>query len=181
MSPQEAQQIFDEADLLVSAEESALAVRRVAGQISARLAAANPLVLAVMGGAVVFTGQLLPQLCFPLDFDYLHVTRYGDVTQGGQLQWIVEPRVPVTGRVVLVLDDILDEGVTLAAISQRLREQGASQVLCAVFADKTLGRSKPITADFIGVQLPNRYVFGYGMDVKGAWRNLPAVYAVKGM
>ena len=165
MSPQEAQQIFDEADLLVSAEESALAVRRVAGQISARLAAANPLVLAVMGGAVVFTGQLLPQLCFPLDFDYLHVTRYGDVTQGGQLQWIVEPRVPVTGRVVLVLDDILDEGVTLAAISQRLREQGASQVLCAVFADKTLGRSKPITADFIGVQLPNRYVFGYGMDV----------------
>ena len=181
MSPQEAQQIFDEADLLVSAEESALAVRRVAGQISARLAAANPMVLAVMGGAVVFTGQLLPQLCFPLDFDYLHVTRYGDVTQGGQLQWIVEPRVPVTGRVVLVLDDILDEGVTLAAISQRLREQGASQVLCAVFADKTLGRSKPITADFIGVQLPNRYVFGYGMDVKGAWRNLPAVYAVKGM
>ena len=179
MSPQEAQQIFDEADLLVSAEESALAVRRVAGQISARLAAANPLVLAVMGGAVVFTGQLLPQLCFPLDFDYLHVTRYGDVTQGGQLQWIVEPRVPVTGRVVLVLDDILDEGVTLAAISQRLREQGASQVLCAVFADKTLGRSKPITADFIGVQLPNRYVFGYGMDVKGAWRNLPAVYAMK--
>ena len=89
--------------------------------------------------------------------------------------------MPVTGRVVLVLDDILDEGVTLAAISQRLREQGASQVLCAVFADKTLGRSKPITADFIGVQLPNRYVFGYGMDVKGAWRNLPAVYAVKGM
>jgi hypoxanthine phosphoribosyltransferase len=134
-----------------------------------------------MGGAVVFTGQLLPQLCFPLDFDYLHVTRYGDVTQGGKLQWIVEPRAPVAGRVVLVLDDILDEGVTLAAISQRLLEQGATQVLCAVFADKQLGRSKPIAADFVGVHLPNRYVFGYGMDVKGAWRNLPAVYAVKGL
>ncbi len=181
MSPQEAQKIFDEADLLVSADESAKAVRRVAGEIGQRLADSNPLVLAVMGGAVVFTGQLLPQLGFPLDFDYLHVTRYGDVTHGGQLQWIVEPRAPVAGRVVLVLDDILDEGVTLAAIADRLLGQGASQVLCAVFADKDLGREKPISADFVGVQLPNRYVFGYGMDVKGAWRNLPAVYAVKGL
>lgn len=181
MSPQEAQKIFDEADLLVSAEESALAVRRVAAEITARLATANPLVLAVMGGAVVFTGQLLPQLIFPLDFDYLHVSRYGDVTTGGQLSWIVEPRSSVAGRVVLVVDDILDEGVTLAEVVRRLQAQGASEVLSAVFANKNLGREKPITADFVGVDLPNRYVFGYGMDVMGAWRNLPAVYAVKGM
>ncbi|OHC71514.1 MAG: hypoxanthine-guanine phosphoribosyltransferase [Rhodocyclales bacterium RIFCSPLOWO2_02_FULL_63_24] len=181
MSPQEARQIFAEADLLCSAEESALAVRRVAAEITARVADANPLVLAVMGGAVVFAGQLLPQLIFPLDFDYLHVTRYGDVTTGGQLAWIVEPRSDVTGRVVIVVDDILDEGVTLAEVSKRLMAQGAAEVLCAVFADKNLGRAKPISADFVGVHLPNRYVFGYGMDVKGAWRNLPAVYAVKGM
>lgn len=181
MSPQEAQKIFDEADLLCSAEESALAVRRVAGEITARLADANPLVLAVMGGAVVFTGQLLPQLIFPLDFDYLHVTRYGDVTSGGELKWIVKPRSTVAGRVVLVVDDILDEGVTMAEVIRRLRQQGASEVLCAVFADKNLGRAKPVAADFVGVHLPNRYVFGYGMDVKGAWRNLPAVYAVKGL
>ncbi|BAO29535.1 hypoxanthine-guanine phosphoribosyltransferase [Sulfuritalea hydrogenivorans] len=181
MNPQEAKRIFEEADLVCSAEESALAVRRVAGEIAARLADANPLVLAVMGGAVVFTGQLLPQLAFPLDFDYLHVTRYGDVTTGGQLAWIVEPRADVAGRVVLVVDDILDEGVTLAAIRQRLLAQGATEVLSAVFADKNLGRTKPISADFVGVHLPNRYVFGYGMDVKGAWRNLPAVYAVKGL
>ena len=181
MSPQEAQKIFDEADLLCSAEESALAVRRVAGEITARLAGTNPLVLAVMGGAVVFTGQLLPQLIFPLDFDYLHVTRYGDVTTGGQLEWIVKPRSAVAGRVVLVVDDILDEGVTMAEVIRRLRQQGASEVLSAVFADKDLGRTKPAAADFVGVHLPNRYVFGYGMDVKGAWRNLPAVYAVKGL
>ena len=181
MSPQEAKQILANAELLVSAEESALAVRRVAGEITARLADANPLVLAVMGGAVVFTGQLLPQLIFPLDFDYLHVSRYGDVTTGGQLAWIVEPRSEVAGRVVLVVDDILDEGVTLAEITKRLLAQGATEVLSAVFADKNLGRAKPIAADFVGVNLPNRYVFGYGMDVKGAWRNLPAVYAVKGL
>ena len=179
MNPQDAKKILAEADLLCSAEESALAVRRVAAEITARLADANPLVLAVMGGAVVFTGQLLPQLVFPLDFDYLHVSRYGDVTKGGQLAWIVEPRSAVAGRVVLVVDDILDEGVTLAEIAKRLLAQGASVVLSAVFADKNIGRSKPIAADFVGIRLPNRYVFGFGMDVKGAWRNLPAVYAVK--
>lgn len=181
MSPEEARQIFAEADLLCSAEESALAVRRVAAEITARLAASNPLVLAVMGGAVVFTGQLLPQLNFPLDFDYLHVTRYGDVTTGGQLAWIVEPRSAVAGRIVLVVDDILDEGVTMAEIVRRLLAQGASTVLSAVFADKNIGRAKPAVADFVGVHVPNRYVFGFGMDVKGAWRNLPAVYAVKGL
>lgn len=181
MSPQDAKKILDEADLLCPAEESALAVRRVAAEITARLADANPLVLAVMGGAVVFTGQLLPQLSFPLDFDYLHVTRYGDVTTGGQLEWIVKPRSSVAGRVVLVVDDILDEGVTMAEVIRSLRQQGAREVLSAVFADKNLGRAKPVAADFVGVHLPNRYVFGYGMDVKGAWRNLPAVYAVKGL
>lgn len=181
MNPREARQILEEADLLCSAEESALAVRRVAAEITVRLAAANPLVLAVMGGAVVFTGQLLPQLIFPLEFDYLHVSRYGDVTSGGQLAWIVEPRSAVAGRVVLVVDDILDEGVTLAEVVRRLLAQGASEVLSAVFADKNIGRAKPIAADFVGLRLPNRYVFGYGMDVRGAWRNLPAVYAVKGL
>jgi hypoxanthine phosphoribosyltransferase len=180
MHADEARTILAEADLICPADEAARVVQRVAGEIEARLAERNPLVLAVMGGAVVFVGQLLPQLRFPLDFDYLHASRYGDVTTGGQLAWVVQPRADVTGRTVLVLDDILDEGITLAEIVKRLLSQGAKEVLTAVFADKDIGRPKPITADFVGTVLPNRYVFGYGMDVKGAWRNLPAVYALKG-
>lgn len=179
MTPEQAQQILQEAELICSAEKSALAVRRVAAEITARLADANPLVLAVMGGAVVFAGQLLPLLPLPLDFDYLHVSRYGEATQGGRLAWVVEPRAAVAGRTVLVLDDILDEGVTLNEIRKRLLAQGAADVLTAVFADKSIGRAKPIRADFVGIELPNRYVFGFGMDIHGAWRNLPAVYAVK--
>lgn len=179
MTPEAAQKILAEADLICSAEKSALAVRRIAAEVTARLAASNPLVLAVMGGAVVFVGQILPQLAFPLEFDYLHVSRYGDATTGGGLAWVVEPRSNVNGRTVLVLDDILDEGLTLADIKQRLLAQGAAEVLTAVFADKKIGRAKPVTADFVGIELPDRYVFGYGMDIKGAWRNLPAVYAMK--
>ena len=177
----EAQALLAEADLIVSERQAEAAVRRVAGEIAAAMAETHPLVLSVMGGAVIFTGQLLPLLKFPLEFDYLHVTRYGDTTTGGELSWIVAPRAPIAGRTVLVVDDVLDEGITLAAVKRRLLEQGARDCRIAVFADKDLGREKPVRADFVGVHLPNRYVFGFGMDVRGAWRNLPAVYAVKGL
>ena len=176
----QARAVLRDAELIRSADEVQAAVRRVAGEINAALAGRHPLVLSVMGGAVIFTGQLLPQLDFPLDFDYLHVSRYGNEQQGGALQWKVAPRENVAGREVLVLDDILDEGKTLHAIRQRVLELGASRFYSAVFADKEIGRDKPIRADFVGMRLPNRFVFGYGMDIHGAWRNLPAIYAVKG-
>ena len=132
-----------------------------------------------MGGAVIFTGQLLPLLRFPLSFDYLHLTRYRNTTRGGRIEWKVFPHEAVAGRVVLVVDDILDEGDTLLEIRTRVLAAGAERFYCAVFADKDIGKAKPIAADFVGLPLPNRYVFGFGMDVEGAWRNLPAIYAVK--
>ncbi|MDD5248292.1 MAG: hypoxanthine-guanine phosphoribosyltransferase [Rhodocyclaceae bacterium] len=181
MAPEEARHLLAAADLIVPAEQIEAALQRLAAEIGARLQASNPLVLTVMGGAVVFAGQLLPRLAFPLECDYLHATRYGDVTTGGELAWVVEPRTPVQGRIVLVLDDILDEGLTLAAVKRRLLEQGATACYIAVLSEKELGHDKPVVADFVGVRLPNRFVFGCGMDVKGAWRNLPAIYAVKGL
>lgn len=176
---QHARDILQQAELIYSAEQVQAALHDVAQQINARLADQHPLVLSVMGGAVVFTGQLLPLLEFPLDFDYVHVSRYGAAQQGGEMQWKVEPRENVRDRVVLLLDDILDEGHTLAALHQRVLELGAAHCYCAVFADKQHGRSKPIQADFVGMTLPDRFVFGYGMDIEGAWRNLPAIYAMK--
>ena len=178
ISNQEARAILQDAELIRSADEVQAAVRRVAAAINSALADQHPLVLSVMGGAVVFTGQLLPQLDFPLDFDYLHVSRYGNEQQGGKLNWKVAPRENVRGRVVLVVDDILDEGETLYAIRQRVMELGASKFYSAVFTDKENGKDKPIRADFVGMALPDRFVFGFGMDIHGAWRNLPAIYAV---
>jgi hypoxanthine phosphoribosyltransferase len=175
----DARQTLAAAEMLFSADEVNSALQRVAQEINALLTDQHPLVLSVMGGAVVFSGQLLPLLNFPLDFDYLHVSRYGNEKQGGELHWKVAPRENVRGKVVLVLDDILDEGHTMHAIEQRVMELGASKFYCAVFADKMHGKAKPIQADFVGLQLPNRFVFGYGMDIHGAWRNLPAIYAVR--
>jgi hypoxanthine phosphoribosyltransferase len=111
--------------------------------------------------------------------DYVEVTRYGAVTRGGELSWRVAPAPAVAGRTVLVLDDILDEGHTLAAIRDKLIQMGSGRVLTAVLSEKDTGRPKLVKADFTGVVLPSRYVFGCGMDVKGAWRNLPDIYALK--
>lgn len=180
MEPARAWALLEGADCVVDAAAAAAAVARVSAEITSRLGRLQPLVLVVMGGGVVFAGQLLPQLRFPLDFDYVHATRYGSATTGGALTWHVKPRAPVAGRTVLVLDDILDQGHTLAAIRQWLLDQGAAEVLCAVFCHKATGQPKPLMADFVGVSVPDRFVFGFGMDVDGAWRNLPAVYALRG-
>lgn len=178
MTPEEARRILDGAELIFDETQVQAAVSRLAREISVALAETNPLVLAVMGGATIFAGQLLPQLQFPLEYDYLHVSRYGNETAGGGLTWIVQPRLPLVGRTVLIVDDILDEGITLAETRRRVLQMGAERCVTAVFADKDIGRVKPIAPDFIGLTLPNRFVFGFGMDIKGAWRNLPAIYAV---
>jgi hypoxanthine phosphoribosyltransferase len=175
----EARRVLDSADLICAEPQVKAALERMAAEITAKLADANPLILPVMGGAVVFTGHLLPLLRFPLEFDYLHVTRYNGKTRGAQVEWKVGPRTDIRGRTVLVLDDILDEGNTLAAIRDRLLAEGVGQFHSAVFADKDIGRAKPIAADFVGVRVPDRYVFGFGMDVNEYWRNLPAIYALK--
>ena len=155
----------------------------VADKLNARFNAPGdetfPLVLGVMGGAVVFVGQVLPQLEFPLEFDYIHVTRYGDDDQGGKVVWKVIPRANVEGRTIIVLDDILDKGETLAHVKQRLIDMGAAEVIIAVFADKDLQRAKPVEADIVGLSIPNKFVIGFGMDVYGYWRNLPGLWALR--
>ncbi len=179
LAPAQAWEVLKSAEQVCSAAAVGQAVQRIAADVTRVLAGDNPLVLCVMGGAVVFAGQLLPLLKFPLDFDYLHLTRYGDATSGGRIEWKIFPEKAVVQRIVLVVDDILDEGHSMVAIRARVLAAGAKRFYCAVFADKDIGKPKLITANFVGVKLPNRYVFGFGMDVKGAWRNLPEIYALK--
>ena len=168
-----------DSDPIASAEEVQAAIRRLAAEIDARLRESYPLVLAVMGGAVVFAGQILPLLRFPLDFDYIHASRYGQATRGSGVEWRGAAPQLVARRTVLVLDDILDHGETLSAIRKRLLELGAERFYCAVLVEKDLPKAKPIKADFVGLRIPDRFVFGCGMDAKGYWRNLPEIRALR--
>ena len=176
---QKAWAFLENSEPVASAEEVEAAVQRLASEIRSRLSGAYPLVLAVMGGAVVFAGQLLPMLRFPLDFDYIHASRYGAATRGAGVDWKVSPPGLVQGRTVLVLDDILDHGETMSAIRAGLLELGAERVLCAVLVEKALKDRKPIVPDFVGLKIPDRFVFGCGMDAKGYWRNLPEIRAMR--
>ena len=176
---QQAWAFLEDSDLIAGAEEVQAAVRRVATEIEQRLSGAYPLVLAVMGGAVVFAGQVLPLLRFPLDFDYIHASRYGAATRGAGVDWKVSPPGLAKGRNVLVLDDILDHGETMNVIRERLLDLGATGFHCAVLVEKILDKPKPIKPDFVGLRIPDRFVFGCGMDAKGFWRNLPEIRAMR--
>ena len=177
--PAAAWALLHESDLICSADDVNKAIVRVAGEVTARLASTYPLVLTVMGGGVFFSGQILPLLRFPLDFDYIHATRYGSATAGTEVSWRVAPPESVKGRTILVLDDILDGGNTMLAIRKRVLDLGAEAFYAAVLTEKTLASPKPIGADFVGLRVPDRFVFGCGMDARGYWRNLPEIHAMK--
>ena len=180
MNREEALHIFSHSEEIVTADEVNASIGKMAAAIKTATQDDFPLVLSVMGGAAVFTGMLLPHLDFPLEFDYIHLTRYRNAIKGGsEMQWRVAPAESVKDRVVLVLDDILDEGETMAAIRSRIIDMGAAEFYSAVLCEKTLAKAKPLYPDFCGFNVPDRYVFGCGMDAKGYWRNLPAIRALK--
>ena len=161
-------------------ETLARAIARVASEVDRALAGESAIFLTVMQGALVFAGQLATSISAPLDFDYVHATRYRGATSGGELAWIKRPVCAFAGRTVLLVDDILDEGHTLAAIRDWCQEQGARDVRIAALAVKKHDRCvEGICADYVGVEVPDRYVFGYGMDYHEQGRNLPAIYALK--
>lgn len=150
---------------------------RLAAQITQQCSEKNPVVLCVMTGAVVAVGQLLPLLDFPLEMDCIHATRYQGKTVGEELVWKQRPVTSLANRNVIIIDDVLDEGITMVKLKEYCLEQGASGCYTVVLVDKDLAKEKPIKADFIGFQTGSQYLFGLGMDYKGYLRNVAGLYA----
>jgi len=179
MDKSTAEKILAESETIYSAGMVECATQNLAREVTASLRDSNPIVLITMIGAVVFAGRLLPHLKFPLEVDYIHATRYGATSLvGGEIVWKVGIPPKVAGRTVLVLDDILDTGETLLAIRERCLELEATAVYSCVLTNKHIGKPKVIVPTFAGLPLPNKFVFGCGMDIYGYWRNLPSIHAV---
>jgi hypoxanthine phosphoribosyltransferase len=176
--PTEVVQALDEADLIADRDAVEAAVDQVAIRLRVGYQDAYPVLLCIMNGGLVMTAKLLERLDFPLQLDYVQVARYGDATRGGELNWRVEPTLPLVGRTVVIVDDILDRGHTLAEVVRRVRELGASEVVSVVLVDKAVPMARPIEADHAALAAPDRYLFGCGMDYRGHWRNLSAIYAL---
>ncbi|MBZ4203308.1 MAG: hypoxanthine-guanine phosphoribosyltransferase [Methylovulum sp.] len=165
------------AELLYSEAQVEAALDAMAVTINQQLANTNPLVLCVLNGGIITAGKLLTRLTMPLTIDSINASRYQNQTSGGTIEWLLKPKQALQNRLVLIIDDVLDEGITLAAIKAYCYEQGASKVVSAVLIEKLLAHDKPSHADFIGLTVPNRYIFGYGMDYKGYLRNAPGIFA----
>ncbi|MEJ2454461.1 MAG: hypoxanthine-guanine phosphoribosyltransferase [Candidatus Thiodiazotropha sp.] len=178
MTQKDAADMLAMADELYSRQQVEQAMDRLAIEITGRLSGEDPIVLSVLNGALIPTGHLLTRLNFPLRQDYVHATRYRGNTEGADLEWIGQPRTSLRDQTVLVVDDILDEGITLAAIVEACREAGAKAVYSAVLVEKLHDRGVGFKADFVGLTVEDRYVFGYGMDYNGYLRNVPAIMAL---
>lgn len=181
MNAGEAEKALQEADLLHSEEEVLAALDKLASEINHQMQGRDPIVFCVMNGGVIPTGMLVPRFNFTFRLDYLHATRYREATRGSDLHWKKDADCDLSGQTVLIIDDILDEGYTLEAIVEHCRSLGASDVFSAVLAEKKHDRGCDFKADFVGLEVIDRYVFGMGMDYKGYLRHLPAIYAVKGL
>ena len=178
--PEYIRDVFKKASRLFSKSQIDEALDKMAVEISYRLSHENPILLCVVVGGIVPLGNLLPRLNFPLEVDYVHATRYQDDIVGKELVWKAKPRKSLKGRTVLVVDDILDGGITLGRIMDFCKEEGAKDVMSAVLLEKENARLPEglPEADFHGLRVDNHYVFGYGMDYKGYLRNAPGIYVV---
>ena len=171
-------QLISDSKKIYSYEEILHAINDIASNCNRKVNNEHITLLPVMKGALPFAGHIIPKLNFPLDLDYLHASRYKNNIATETIDWFYKPNIEIVkNRTVLLLDDILDEGITILAIKEKLLVLGASRVLIAVLFDKKINKEKPITADFFGLEIPNKYVFGFGLDFKGIGRNIPHLYA----
>lgn len=168
------------AERIASPEEVAAAFDRLAEDIATRLAGREPVLVAVLEGGRMPAAEISRRLTIPHVNDALRVGRYGNGAKGGQLRWHALPETPLHGRAVVVIDDILDEGITLAGVARHCREAGAGEVLTCVLTEKDLPeRAAELEPDFRGFLVPDRYIVGCGMDYQGRWRELPGLYALE--
>ncbi len=173
-------EVFKKSTCLYTRNDVEAALDHMAINITEKLQDKHPVILCVMIGGVIPTAGLLSRMSFPLELDYAHATRYRKELHAGELQWKKEPATDLKDRTVLVVDDILDGGITLAAIMDYCKKQGAAEVYSAVLVDKQHVRDPDglQNADFVGLTVDDLWVFGYGMDYKEYLRNAPGIYAV---
>jgi hypoxanthine phosphoribosyltransferase len=180
MLPENVKKVFNRATCLHSRAEVDAALDDMAFHMSEKLSDKNPILLVVMTGGVITAGQLATRLDFPLQMDYVHATRYNSGLTGSEIKWRAEPKLDLKDRYVVIVDDILDEGLTLSSIIDYCQSKEVRGIYTAVLVDKNHPR-KPgglDKADFTGLFIEDRYVFGYGLDYKEYLRNASGIYAV---
>jgi len=165
--------------ILISKAQLAKRVRELSRQIETDFAGRDLVVVSLLNGTVMFLADLIRHLSLPLRLDFMGVSSYGESTVSRKLVFTKELRLEVHGRDVLLVDDILDTGRTLHAVVDKLRQLGPREIKICVLLDKPSRRAEEVRADYIGFEIPDLFVVGYGLDYAERYRNLPFVGVLK--
>jgi len=166
--------------ILISRDEIAKAVNRLACDIERDYQGKQPLLVGVLKGSFVFMADLIRQLDLPLELDFIRLSSYGAARESsGKIRVIQGVKTRIKGRDVLVIEDIVDTGITISFLLDYLKKkQPASLKLCAL-TDKPSRRRVPVPIDYRGFTVPNKFIVGYGLDCDQRFRNLPHIYVLK--
>lgn len=179
MSDQAIERLPADAHVIFTAVEIDAIISRMAREISADLSGSNPIIMPVLLGGAFTAIRLMQHFEFPYEMDTVRIARYGNDLRGGQVHWFARPCLELDGRNILLVDDVLDRGITLQAVQHELKRMNAASVSTAVLIRKTLdAKAERPAVDYVGADAPNEFLFGCGMDLEGRWRGLPGLYAV---
>ena len=166
--------------VLLSEDEIREKVRELGGKITADYKNSNLMLVTVLKGAVVFLADLMRQIDVPAEIDFMVVSSYGSgVKSSGVVKIVKDLDVPLAGKDILIVEDILDSGLTLSYIKELLESRGPRSIRIATLLDKPSRRKVDLQADYIGFSVPAEFVIGYGLDYDEKYRNLPYIGILK--
>ncbi|MCH7575199.1 MAG: hypoxanthine phosphoribosyltransferase [Candidatus Marinimicrobia bacterium] len=155
-------------------------VREMAAEISGRYAARGPIIIGILNGSFIFMADLVRALQIPFEVDFIKLSSYGSETSSsGTVRLLKDISADITGRDVIVVEDIIDTGLTINFLRRRLEEAGPTSVSFVTLLLKDDVAKLDFTIDHVGFKIPNRYVVGYGLDIDQQMRGLDAIYALK--
>jgi len=162
--------------VLFSRKEIAATVKRLAKEINRDYRGKNPVLIGILKGSFMFMADLVRLLDFPLEIDFIRLSSYGSGKEtSGRIKVVQSLSTPVKGRDVLVIEDIVDTGLTVAFLLDYLRKKRPSSLKLCALADKPSRRRVPLTIDYLGFTVPNEFLVGYGLDCDEKYRNLPDI------
>ena len=166
--------------VLLSEDEIREKVRELGGKITADYKNSNLMLVTVLKGAVGFLADLTRQIDLPAAIDFMVVSSYGSgVKSSGVVKIVKDLDVPLAGKDILIVEDILDSGLTLSYIKELLESRGPRSIRIATLLDKPSRRKVDLQADYIGFSVPDEFVIGYGLDYDEKYRNLPYIGILK--
>jgi hypoxanthine phosphoribosyltransferase len=165
-------------ELFINSSEIQSKIDLLSSRIKADVEGKNPLFITVLNGAFIFAADLIRRFQFPLEVAFIRVASYSGTSSSGKVREVIGLDMDITGRIVVIVEDIIDSGITMEYLIGMMKELGAKEVRIATFLFKPGAFQKDYKIDYVGMEIPNDFIVGYGLDYDGYGRNYPDIYKI---